>query len=70
MTYRIETVEVKGSPMEVFVFEPKGAGPHPGIIVCQHIPIGHTGIENDKFTLSVCERYAENGVSFARRLFR
>lgn len=43
MAHRIETVEVKGSPMEVFVFEPKGAGPHPGMIVCQHIPIGHTG---------------------------
>ncbi len=61
MTHRIETVEVNGSPMEVFIFEPKGPGPHPGLVYCQHIPVGHTGIENDKFTLSVCERYAENG---------
>src|SRR6185436_6532165 len=61
MAHRIETVNVKDSPMEVFVFEPAGPGPHPGMIVCQHIPIGHTGIENDRFTLSVCERYAENG---------
>lgn len=65
MSYRIETVAVKGSPMEVFVFAPDGVGPHPGLIVCQHIPIGHTGIENDKFTLGVCERYAENGYAVA-----
>jgi carboxymethylenebutenolidase len=61
MVHRIETVTVKGSPMEVFVYEPKGAGPHPGMIVCQHIPVGHTGIENDKFTQAVCQRYADNG---------
>lgn len=61
MAHRVASVEVKGSPMEVFISEPKGAGPHPALIVCQHIPIGHTGIENDKFTLAVCERYAENG---------
>jgi len=61
MAYRIETVEVQGSPMEVFLFEPAGAGPHPGLIVCQHIPVGHTGIENDTFTLGACERYAAAG---------
>ena len=61
MDHRIETISVKGSPMEVFIFEPKGPGPHPGLILCQHIPIGHTGIENDKFTLATAARYAENG---------
>ena len=61
MAQRIETISVKGSPMEVFIFEPKGSGPHPGLILCQHIPIGHTGIENDKFTLATAARYAENG---------
>jgi carboxymethylenebutenolidase len=61
MAQRIETISVKGSPMEVFIFEPKGLGPHPGLILCQHIPIGHTGIENDKFTLATAARYAENG---------
>lgn len=59
--HRIETVEVQGSPMEVFVFEPEGEGPHPGLILAQHIPVGHTGIENDEFTLRTCERFAENG---------
>jgi carboxymethylenebutenolidase len=61
MAQRIETISVKGSPMEVFIFEPKGPGPHPGLILCQHIPIGHTGIENDKFTLAIAARYAANG---------
>ncbi len=61
MTYRIETTEVQGSPMEVFVFQPGGGGPHPGIVLCQHIPVGHTGVENDTVTLKTAERYAENG---------
>jgi len=65
MTYRIETVAVRGSPMEVFLFEPAGAGPHPGILLCQHIPVGHTGIENDVVTLGVAERYAANGYAVA-----
>ena len=61
MAHRIETITVNGSPMEVFVFEPKGTGPHPGLILCQHIPGGHSGVENDKFTLSTAQRYADNG---------
>lgn len=60
MAYRIETTEVQGSPMEIFIFEPEGAGPHPGLVLCQHIP-GHTGIEEDPFTLKTGERFAENG---------
>jgi len=65
MTYRIETVSVRNSPMEVFRFDPAGAGPHPGIVLCQHIPVGHTGVENDTVTLKVAERYAENGYAVA-----
>ena len=61
MTYRIETTEVQGSPMEVFIFEPEGPGPHPGLVQCQHIPGGHTGVENDEFTIATAERYAANG---------
>jgi carboxymethylenebutenolidase len=61
MTHRIVTTDVQGSPMEVFIFEPAGAGPHPGIVLCQHIPVGHTGIENDVFTLQTAERFARNG---------
>ena len=65
MAYRIQTVHVRGSSMEVFLFEPAGAGPHPGIVLCQHIPVGHTGVENDVVTLGVAERYAANGYAVA-----
>ena len=56
MTHRIETIEVNGSPMEVFIFEPQQPGLHPGIIQCMHMPVGHTGIENDEFTLKSAQR--------------
>jgi carboxymethylenebutenolidase len=65
MAYRIETTSVLGVPMEVFLFEPKSAGPHPGLVQCQHIPVGHTGVENDTVTLKVAERYCENGYAVA-----
>ena len=57
--HRIETVTVQDSPMEVFMFEPEGEGPHPGLVLAQHIPVGHTGDENDTFTLKTAERFAE-----------
>ena len=56
----IETLEVNGNPMEVFLFRPVGPGPFPGILLAMHIP-GHTGIEHDEFTLRTAERLAENG---------
>jgi carboxymethylenebutenolidase len=59
--HQISIVEVEGSPMEVFVFSPPGQGPHPGLILAQHIPVGHTGIENDTFTLKAAERFAAAG---------
>jgi carboxymethylenebutenolidase len=59
--YTIETVDVKGSPMEVFLFNPGGQSPHPGILMAQHIPVGHTGVENDIFTLKTAERFAQHG---------
>ena len=64
--HTVQTVEVLGSPMEVFEFSP-GVGdgsdgtPRPGLILAQHIPVGHTGIENDTFTLAAAERFAEAG---------
>lgn len=54
-------VDVQGSPMEVFLFEPDGPGPHPGLVLAQHIPVGHTGIENDTFTLTTARRFADHG---------
>ena len=57
----VEVVEVLGSPMEVFLFVPAQGKSHPAIILCQHIPVGHTGIENDTFTLAAARRYAAVG---------
>lgn len=59
--HRVETVKVESSPMEVFLFEPDAAGPKPGIVLAQHIPVGHAGIENDEFTLASAQRFADNG---------
>lgn len=61
MTYRIETVTVLHSTMEVFLFQPEGEGPHPALLLAQHIPMGHTGLENDPFTLTTAQRFADNG---------
>lgn len=63
--HRIDTVTVNDSPMEIFLFEPEGPGPHPGLVLAQHIPVGHTGIENDTFTLKTAERFAQNGFMVA-----
>ena len=45
MMYTKEYAVVQGSRMENLVFEPEGAGPHPGLNVCQHIPTAHAGLE-------------------------
>jgi len=63
--HQIETVDVLGSPMEVFLFSPEGDGPHPGLVLAQHIPVGHTGVENDTFTLATAERFAAHGLYVA-----
>lgn len=63
--HTIETASVLDNDMEVFVFEPESSGPHPGIILAQHIPVGHTGIENDEFTLQTGTRLAEHGFAVA-----
>ncbi|MEW6688589.1 MAG: dienelactone hydrolase family protein [Pseudomonadota bacterium] len=65
MAHRVETVPVRGSPMEVFLFEPPGDGPYPGLVLCQHIPVGHAGLEKDEVTLRIAERYCENGYAVA-----
>jgi carboxymethylenebutenolidase len=59
--YNVEIVDVLGSGMEVFIFSPNGRGPHPGLVLAQHIPLGHTGIENDEFTLVSAQRLADSG---------
>ncbi len=56
-----EIVDVDGSPMEVLVFQPEGDGPFPGLVVAQHIPLAHSGLEKDPFVLDVGERLAAAG---------
>ena len=63
--YQIETVDVDNTQMEVFVFTPDGHGPHPGLVLAQHIPVGHTGIENDTFTLEAAARFCKHGYTVA-----
>ena len=59
--YRSETVDVLGSPMPVLVFEPEGQGPHPGLVIAQHLPIAHAGLDKDPFQIRTAERYAAAG---------
>ncbi len=59
--YRKETVDVLGNPMPVLVFEPDGDGPHPGLVIAQHLPIAHAGLQGDPFQVNVGERYAAAG---------
>ncbi len=59
--YRSVSLEVQDSPMQALVFEPEGAGPHPGLVIAQHLPVAHAGLEKDPFTLDLGERYAAAG---------
>jgi carboxymethylenebutenolidase len=59
--YRSVSLDVQGHPMHTLVFEPAGAGPHPGLVIAQHLPIAHAGLEKDPFTIDVGERYAAAG---------
>ncbi len=47
--------------MPTLVFEPPGPGPHPGLVIAQHLPIAHAGLEKDPFTLGVGGRCAAAG---------
>jgi carboxymethylenebutenolidase len=59
--YRSEFLDVQGHSMHTLVFAPAGAGPHPGLVIAQHLPIAHAGLEKDPFTIDVGERYAAAG---------
>lgn len=65
MSYSVEVVEVAGSPMPVLLFRPPseaaGAEPLPGVLVAQHLPVAHAGLEGDPFTIDVGERFAAAG---------
>lgn len=59
--YSATTLDVQGSPMSTLVFNPEGEGPHPALIIAQHLPVAHAGLEKDPFTIDVGERYAAAG---------
>ena len=59
--YSKEVLDVQGSPMDTLVFMPEGDGPCPGVVVAQHLPIAHEGLEKDPFTIDVGERLARAG---------
>ena len=60
-----QTVTVLDSDMEALLFMPEGEGPHPGLIVCQHIPVVHAGLETDPWQISVGERLATKDFAIA-----
>ncbi|MEK9671339.1 MAG: hypothetical protein VW268_02395 [Rhodospirillaceae bacterium] len=55
-----QTVTIEGSPMDIWISEPEGAGPHPAIVICIHAP-ANFGIENDPFSQDLMQRYAAAG---------
>lgn len=59
--YQSETLMVQGNPMHTLIFHPEGNGPHPGLIIAQHLPVAHAGLEKDPFTIDVGKRYAQAG---------
>jgi len=59
--YSKQILDVQGSPMETLVFMPEGNGPAPGIVVAQHLPIAHEGLEKDPFTIDVGEKLSAAG---------
>ncbi len=59
--YTKQSVDVQGSQMEILVFQPEGDGPFPGVIVAQHLPIAHEGLELDPFTIDVGDKLAATG---------
>ncbi len=59
--YTKTSVDILGSAMEILVFEPAGEGPFPGVVVAQHLPVAHAGLEKDPFTIDVGERLARAG---------
>ena len=51
--------------MEILVFVPEGDGPHPGIVVAQHLPVAHMGLERDPFTIDGGDRLTAAGYACA-----
>ncbi|MFP6734472.1 MAG: dienelactone hydrolase family protein, partial [Rhodospirillales bacterium] len=63
--YQTEIAEIDGSPIDVLLFRPEGEGRFPGLLVAQHIPIAHEGLQKDPFTIDIGERLAKAGCAVA-----
>ena len=63
--YQTEIAEIDGSPIDVLLFRPEGEGRFPGLLVAQHIPIAHEGLQKDPFTIDIGERLAKAGYAVA-----
>lgn len=59
--YESHLLDVRGSSMQTLVFAPEDPGPHPALVVAQHLPVAHAGLEKDPFTIDLGRRYAEAG---------
>ena len=59
--YTTTQLDVLGSPMDVLVFAPESNRQLPAVIVAQHLPVAHAGIETDPFTVDIGERLAAQG---------
>ena len=59
--YSEQILTIRNSPMPVLLFAPEGPGPHPGLVIAQHLPVAHAGLEGDRYQIEVAERYARNG---------
>jgi carboxymethylenebutenolidase len=51
--------------MEVLLHRPEGDGPHPGLVLCQHIPVAHAGLEKDPWQVATGEKLAAAGFAVA-----
>ncbi len=63
--YTKEHASVRGEQMEVLMFDPERRDGNPGLIVCQHIPKAHAGLESDPWQIGVGERLAKAGYAVA-----
>ena len=47
--------------MEILNFTPEGNGPYPGVVITQHLPVAHAGLQTDSFQIDVGGKLATNG---------
>ena len=67
--YDVTSLTVEGNPMPVLRFDPPpspaGDVARPGLVIAQHLPVAHAGLEKDPFQINVGERYAAAGYAVA-----